>query len=76
MLCWLNPPLLGKRIHAELSLTRPPSCRALFGDQEECITTLQAWQQMMHEAKWFGRALYDAEEVVLLGCCPGGPWSE
>ncbi|KAK9823830.1 hypothetical protein WJX72_005805 [[Myrmecia] bisecta] len=39
--------------------------RALFGDQEECITTLLAWQQMCHEARWFGRALYDAEEFVL-----------
>lgn len=44
-------------------------CRALFGDAEECITTLQAWQQMTHEAKWFGRALYDAEDIVLRSCC-------
>ena len=44
--------------------------RALFGEQDECITTLQAWQQMTHEAKWFGRALYDAEEFVLKTCLP------
>ncbi|DBA97322.1 TPA: hypothetical protein ACH3X1_015060 [Trebouxia sp. C0004] len=42
--------------------------RALFGDQEECLTTLLAWQQMTNEARWFGRALYDAEEIVLQSC--------
>ena len=30
---------------------------------------MQAWQQMTHEARWFGRALYDAEDVVLQACC-------
>ena len=44
------------------------ACRALFGDQEECLTTLLAWQQMTNEARWFGRALYDAEEIVLQSC--------
>ena len=44
------------------------ACRALFGDQTECLTTLLAWQQMLNEAKWFGRALYDAEELLLQNC--------
>ena len=39
--------------------------RALFGDSEECITTMQSWQMMVLEARWVGRALFDAEEVVL-----------
>lgn len=39
--------------------------RALFGEDEECITTMTAWQNMVAEARWVGRALYDAEEVVL-----------
>lgn len=39
--------------------------RALFGDGEECITTVASWQMMITEARWVGRALYDAEEVVL-----------
>lgn len=39
--------------------------RALFGDNEECITTMPAWQMMVTEARWVGRALFDAEEVVL-----------
>lgn len=43
--------------------------RALFGDGEECLTTLQAWQQMTYEAKRFGRALFDAEDMVLQNCC-------
>jgi len=43
--------------------------RALFGDGEECLTTLQAWQQMTYEAKRFGRALFDAEDMVLQSCC-------
>lgn len=47
------------------SLTK---CRALFGDQEECLTTLLAWQEMTNEARWFGRALYDAEDLVLQSC--------
>lgn len=42
--------------------------RALFGDQEECLTTLLAWQSMTNEAKWFGRALYDAEEMAMRAC--------
>ncbi|KAL3133149.1 hypothetical protein ABBQ38_007044 [Trebouxia sp. C0009 RCD-2024] len=42
--------------------------RALFGDQEECLTTLLAWQEMTNEARWFGRALYDAEDLVLQSC--------
>ena len=46
-------------------------CRALFGDAEECITTIQSWQQMTHEAKWVGRALYDAEDIVLRALYPG-----
>ena len=41
------------------------SCRALFGTEEECITSLAAWQHMCTEARWVGRALFDAEEVVL-----------
>ncbi len=40
-------------------------CRALFGLEEECITSLAAWQHMCTEARWVGRALFDAEEVVL-----------
>ena len=40
-------------------------CRALFGDSKECITTLKAWQQMTNEARWVGRAMYDAEDMVL-----------
>ena len=44
------------------------TCRALFGDQEECLTTLLAWQEMTNEARWFGRALYDAEDLVLQSC--------
>jgi hypothetical protein len=42
--------------------------RALFGESEECITTMKAWQMMVLEARWVGRALFDAEEVVLGGC--------
>lgn len=49
-------------------MDRDGMCRALFGDQEECLTTLLAWQQMTNEARWFGRALYDAEELVLQSC--------
>ncbi len=41
--------------------------RALFGESEECITTMKAWQMMVLEARWVGRALFDAEEVVLGG---------
>ncbi len=40
-------------------------CRALFGTEEECITSLAAWQHMCTEARWVGRALFDAEEMVL-----------
>ena len=40
-------------------------CRTLFGDAEECLTTLNAWQNMCEEARHFGRALFDAEELVL-----------
>jgi hypothetical protein len=40
-------------------------CRALFGTEDECITSLAAWQQMTTEARWVGRALYDAEELAL-----------
>ncbi|KAK9902224.1 hypothetical protein WJX75_008431 [Coccomyxa subellipsoidea] len=39
--------------------------RALFGVEEECITSLAAWQQMCTEARWIGRALFDAEGIVL-----------
>ena len=39
--------------------------RALFGAEEECITSLAAWQHMCTEARWVGRALFDAEEIVL-----------
>ena len=39
--------------------------RTLFGDAEECLTTLNAWQNMCEEARHFGRALFDAEELVL-----------
>ena len=39
--------------------------RALFGDEKESITTLWAWQHMLQEARWFGRALYDAEELIM-----------
>lgn len=39
--------------------------RALFGDQDECITTLGAWSDMCDEARWFGRAVYDAEDFLL-----------
>ncbi|EIE18492.1 hypothetical protein COCSUDRAFT_60158 [Coccomyxa subellipsoidea C-169] len=39
--------------------------RALFGTEEECITSLAAWQQMCTEARWIGRALFDAEGIVL-----------
>lgn len=39
--------------------------RALFGSEEECITSLAAWQHMCTEARWVGRALFDAEEMVL-----------
>ena len=39
--------------------------RALFGSDEECITSLGAWQQMVTEARWVGRALYDAEDIAL-----------
>ncbi|KAK9794604.1 hypothetical protein WJX73_006210 [Symbiochloris irregularis] len=42
--------------------------RALFGSSSECITTLQAWQHMCIEARWFGRALYDAEQLVMATC--------
>lgn len=41
------------------------NCRALFGDEKESITTLWAWQHMLQEARWFGRALYDAEELIM-----------
>ena len=41
------------------------SCRALFGREEECITSLAAWQHMCTEARWIGRALFDAEDIVL-----------
>jgi hypothetical protein len=40
-------------------------CRALFGDQVECITTLLSWQNMCEEGRHFGRSLFDAEEMVL-----------
>ncbi len=41
-------------------------CRALFGSKGgECITTLAAWTVMCEEARSFGRALFDAEEVWL-----------
>lgn len=61
------------RLHSlQLGLLASPKsfecCRALFGDQEECLTTLLAWQSMTHEAKWFGRALYDAEEMAIRAC--------
>jgi hypothetical protein len=40
--------------------------RALFGNLGgECITTLAAWTVMCEEARSFGRALYDAEQVHL-----------
>ena len=39
--------------------------RALFGDEKESITTLWAWQHMLQEARWFGRALYDAEDLIM-----------
>ena len=39
--------------------------RTLFGEAEECLTTLNAWQNMCEEARHFGRALFDAEELVL-----------
>ncbi|CAL8465952.1 g5488 [Coccomyxa elongata] len=39
--------------------------RALFGTEEECITSLAAWQHMCTEARWIGRALFDAEDIVL-----------
>ncbi len=42
-----------------------PFRRTLFGDAEECLTTLNAWQNMCEEARHFGRALFDAEELVL-----------
>ena len=29
---------------------------------------MKAWQMMVLEARWVGRALFDAEEVVLGGC--------
>ncbi len=41
------------------------ACRALFGTEEECITSLAAWQHMCTEARWIGRALFDAEDIVL-----------
>ncbi len=37
----------------------------LFGDAEECITTMARWKHMCDEAQCFGRALYDAEQVVI-----------
>lgn len=41
-------------------------CRALFGSAGgECITTLAAWTVMCEEARSFGRALFDAEEIIL-----------
>ena len=42
--------------------------RAMFGSTSECITTLQSWQQMCTEARWFGRALFDAEQLVVTAC--------
>ena len=49
----------------QLGLTVHLLCRALFGTEEECITSLAAWQHMCTEARWVGRALFDAEEMVL-----------
>jgi len=49
-----------KRLMARLAFRR-----TLFGDAEECLTTLNAWQNMCEEARHFGRALFDAEELVL-----------
>lgn len=37
----------------------------LFGDAEECITTMASWKHMCDEAQCFGRALYDAEQVAI-----------
>ena len=50
------------------SIDRGVLPRALFGDAKECITTLQSWQHMCTEARWFGRALYDAEQLVVTTC--------
>ena len=47
------------------SETQECVCRSLFGDEMESLTTLNAWQNMCEEARHFGRALFDAEEVVL-----------
>lgn len=37
----------------------------LYGDAEECITTMASWKHMCDEAQCFGRALYDAEQVAI-----------
>ena len=54
------------KTHFTPGLSEGCACgRALFGEGEECITTVASWQMMIMEARWVGRALYDAEEVVL-----------
>ena len=56
----------SQQLQIELSLMlRLVLLRTLFGDAEECLTTLNAWQNMCEEARHFGRALFDAEELVL-----------
>ena len=56
----------GAIVWLDLSATAASSnFRALFGDEKESITTLWAWQHMLQEARWFGRALYDAEELIM-----------
>ena len=56
-----NPIIEAREYRGTLLCVR----RALFGADEECITSLGAWQQMVTEARWVGRALYDAEDIAL-----------
>lgn len=60
------PEELSQIRTAETAAAADLHVRTLFGEEQECITTMSAWKHMCDEAQWVGRALYDAEQLVLI----------
>lgn len=60
------PEELSEMRTREAAAAADKHVRTLFGEECECITTMACWKHMCDEAQWFGRALYDAEQLALM----------